>query len=156
MTESQRREDAKLSTIDSQIEGIAKDIVDCAFHVHRYFGPGMLESIYEQALFRALQKKNRNPVRQISVPVYYEGELLDGGFRADIIVNEQILIEIKACENLLPVHRAQTLSYIRLCKLSLGFLINFNVPIIKNGIVRIIDERFASSRLCDSNVKGAI
>ena len=81
---------------------------------------------------------------------------MDGGFRADMIVNDSILLEIKACETLLPIHRAQTLSYLRLCNLKLGFLINFNVPLIKNGIVRIIDERFASSRLCDSIINSAV
>lgn len=154
--ESQRREDAKLSVLDPQIESAAKQVVDSAFHVHKYYGPGMLESIYEMALFRTLQKRNLSPVRQHVVPVYFEGELMDGSFRADIIVNNSILLEIKACETLMPIHRAQTLSCMRLCNLKLGFLINFNVPIIKNGIVRIIDERFASSRLRDSGQEGII
>jgi GxxExxY protein len=154
--ESQRREDAKLSVLDPTIELVAKQVVDSVFHVHKYYGPGMLESIYEMALFRTLQKRSLNPVRQSVVPVYFEGELMDGSFRADIIVDNSILLEIKACESLLPVHRAQTLSYMRLCNLKLGFLINFNVPIIKNGIVRIIDERFASSRLSDSLQKSVV
>lgn len=148
--ESQRREDAKLTVLDHNVEALGKGIVDAAFHVHQYFGPGLLESLYEEALFKTLNKRNAKPVRQVAVPVFFEDELLDAGFRADMIINQQILIEVKACENLLPIHRAQTLSYLRLCNLPLGYLINFNVPIIKNGIVRVINDRFAPSRLSDS------
>ncbi len=140
--ESQRREDAKLTVIDGKIEKLATEIVDSAFKVHSYFGSGMLESLYEKALYKEFQKRNINANRQVEIPVYYEGELLDIGFRADMIVENSILLEMKACEKLLPIHRAQTLSYLRTANLPLGFLINFNVPIIKNGIVRIINDKF--------------
>lgn len=134
-------------SLDFETERIAKEIVDAAYQVHCHFGPGMLESIYEMAFFRKLQKKGLSPVRQVEIPVEFEGETFESGFRADVIVNDKVLVELKACERLLPVHRAQTLSYTRLSGLKLGFLINFNVPLIKDGIVRIIDEEFAVSRL---------
>lgn len=142
--ESQRREDAKLTVVEAAIERIAKDVVDSVFKVHDYFGPGMLESIYESALCKEFDKRGINYTRQQTIPVYYEGELLGDGFRADIVVENKILIELKACEKLLPVHRVQALSYTRLLNCPLGFLINFNNQLIKNGIVRIINDRFAS------------
>lgn len=142
--ESQSREGAKLTVINDQTERLAANIVDCIFKIHQYFGPGMLESLYERALCKELSKRGLSFERQTQIAVFYEGELLEEGFRADIIVENRILLELKACEKLLPVHRAQTLSYIRLGNKPLGFLINFNVPVIKNGIVRIINDRFAS------------
>lgn len=147
--ETQSLKAAKLTVIESSVETIASKVVDAAFAVHKYFGPGMLESLYEAALCRELEKKALKFVKQQTIPVFYQGILLADGFRADIIVEESILLELKACEKLLPVHRAQTLSYLRLSNLPLGFLINFNVPVIKSGLVRIINDRFASSRLGD-------
>lgn len=138
--------------LDEETEQIAKKIVDAAFQVHKHFGPGMLESIYEMSFFRKLQKEGLSPARQVPVPVTFEGESFETGFRADIIVNQAVLVELKACENILPVHRAQTLSYTRLSGLKLGFLINFNVPLIKNGIVRIIDEKFAAERKAERDI----
>jgi len=142
MLESQRHEDAKLTVIDGDVERFAKDVLDSAFKVHHYFGSGMLESIYEKALCYELDKRDIKNVRQVEIPVFYDEEPLGTGFRADIIVEDKILIEAKACEKLLPVHRAQTLSYLRLANLPLGFLINFNVPVIKNGLVRIINDKY--------------
>ena len=142
--ESQSRKVAKLTVIDDDIERIASKVVDSVFKVHQYFGAGMLESIYESALCRELEKNKISFVSQVSIPVFYDDELLGDGFRADIIIEDSILLELKACEKLLPVHRAQTLSYMRLSNKPLGFLINFNNQMIKNGIVRIINDRFAS------------
>ncbi len=142
--ESQSHKVAKLTVVDAETERLAEDIVDSAFKVHQYFGSGMLESIYEAALCKEFDRRNINYIRQQPVPVFYDGELLGDGFRADIIVEDKLLLELKACEKLLPVHRAQTLSYIRAANMQLGFLINFNNTIIKNGIVRIINDRLAS------------
>lgn len=147
--ESQSHEDTKLTVIDFKTEALATEVVDSCFKVHSFFGPGMLESIYESALCKEFEKRNIPYTRQQTIPVFYEGELVGDGFRADIIIDEKILLEIKACESLLPVHRAQILSYLRLANLPLGFLINFNNSIIKNGIVRIINDRFEPSRLRD-------
>ncbi len=141
--ESQRREDAKLTVVDVQTERLAKDVIDAVFKVHEYFGPGMLESLYESALCKELDKRNIKYTRQAEILAFYHGELLGNGFRADIIIEDTLLLELKACEKLLPVHRAQSLSYIRMANKPLGFLINFNNTVIKNGIVRIINDRFA-------------
>lgn len=142
--ESQSRKVVKLTVLDAEIELLAKEVVDSAFKIHDYFGTGMLESIYEAAFCKELQKRNISFVKQQSVPVMYDNEILGDGFRADITVEGKILLELKAVEKLLPVHRAQTLSYTRLLNYPLGFLVNFNNPLIKNGIVRIINDRFAS------------
>lgn len=140
--ESQSLKVAKLTVIEDTLERIASEVVDCAFQVHQYFGAGMLESIYEAALCKELEKRRLSYARQVMIPILYDGEILGDGFRADLIVENNLLVELKACEKLLPVHRAQTLSYLRLANKPLGFLINFNIPVIKNGIVRIINDRF--------------
>ena len=140
--ESQSRKDTKLTVIDGTIEALASQIVDAAFKVHDYFGSGMLESIYEKALCKELEKRKLSYVKQMGITLFYEGEDLGEGFRADLVVEDTILLELKACEKLLPIHKAQTLSYMRFANLPLGFLINFNVPLIKNGIVRVINDRF--------------
>lgn len=147
--EAQRREDTKLTVINSRIEDIASRIVDSVFKVHSYFGPGLLESLYEKALCKELKKRNINFICQHKVPVFYEAELLGDGFIADIIVEDCIVMELKACEKLLPVHKMQTLTYARLLNYPLGFLINFNNSIIKNGIVRVINDR------CNNTVPSA-
>ena len=121
----------------SEVDEIASEIVDAAFKVHQALGPGLLESVYEVCLAHELQQRNLTFERQISLPIIYEGLKLDGGLRLDLIVERQIIIEIKAVESLLPVHQAQALTYLKLSGLHLAFLINFNVPLIKQGIKRI-------------------
>lgn len=140
--ESQSLKVAKLTVVAENIEQIASQIIDSVFKVHNYFGSGLLESIYEKALCKEFDKRKISYARQVPIPVFYDGEELGEGFRADIVIEKSVLVELKACEKLLPVHRAQTLSYMRLANKPLGFLINFNVPVIKNGIVRIINDRF--------------
>jgi GxxExxY protein len=142
--ESQSHEAAKITVVDRQTEVLAREIVDSIFKVHRYFGPGMLESIYEAALCKEFDKRNIRYTRQEQIPVFYDGDLLGEAFRADLIIENTVLLELKACEKLLPVHKAQALSYIRLSNKPLGFLVNFNNNLIKDGIVRIINDRFAS------------
>lgn len=127
-------------TLHQETENTAKIIVDCAFHIHKDLGAGLLESVYEKILSRSLEKRDLKVESQINVPLEYEGERYDSAFRADLIVNDCVLVELKACESILPIHRAQTLTYIKLSNLKLGLLINFNVPLIKNGIVRIIND----------------
>ena len=127
-------------SLETHIEITAKEIVDCAFHIHKDLGAGLLESVYEKILYRSLEKRGLNVKAQVEVPINYEGEKYDSAFRADLIVNDCVLIELKACEQILPIHRAQTLTYIKLSNLKLGLLINFNVPLIKNGIIRIIND----------------
>ncbi|NTS43764.1 GxxExxY protein [Flavisolibacter sp. BT320] len=119
-------------------EALAKEIVDVAFTIHKKLGPGLLESVYEKCFCHALQKREIDFVRQQAVPIHFDELVIDEGLRLDILVNNEIIIELKAQENYHPVWEAQLLSYLRLSKKRLGFLINFNVPLMKNGIKRMI------------------
>jgi GxxExxY protein len=117
---------------------IAKGIVDAAFAVHTALGPGLLENIYEACLCHELNKRNLSFRRQVRVPITYDGILFDEGLRLDVLVEELIICELKAVEVMNPVYEAQLLSQLKLTGKRLGFLINFNVPLIKRGIRRII------------------
>jgi GxxExxY protein len=122
------------------IETLAADIVDCAFTVHVTLGPGLLESVYEAALTYELRKRGLKVATQVDIPVQYDGHDLGIGFRADLIVEGSIIIEVKAVDRLQPVHPKQLLTYLRLTGCRIGFLMNFNERIIKNGIQRIVNE----------------
>jgi GxxExxY protein len=111
-------------------------ILGCAMEVHRHLGPGLLESVYQTCLSRELSAAGCQAVAGTTIPVTYKGQLLDCGFRADIIVEESVLIEIKAVERLLRVHEAQLLTYLKLTGISLGYLINFNSAPLTRGIRR--------------------
>jgi GxxExxY protein len=124
--------------LSKQEEQIATAIVDAAYKVHRELGPGLLESIYETCFCHELDKKGWKYERQIIVPVIYDGLTFDEGFRLDVLVDNLVVCELKAVSSLLPVHEAQLLSYLKLSRKRLGFLINFNVPFIKQGIKRKI------------------
>ena len=112
------------------------EIIAAAIEVHRHLGPGLLESAYEECLCRELQLRNVPFHRQIPLPVDYKGVKLDCGYRIDLLVNDEVILELKAIEKILPVHEAQLLSYLRLLNKRLGLLINFCVPVLKEGIVR--------------------
>ena len=127
------------SNLPRHIEKIGKIIVDCAYRVHKNVGPGLLESIYEKCLLYELKKAGLKVKNQIEVPFLYNGEKMDVNLRIDILVEDSIIIELKAVEQMNPVFQAQLISYLRLTENRLGFLINFNVPLIKNGIKRIIN-----------------
>ena len=116
---------------------IAKVIVDVAYKIHIALGPGLLESVYEAVLAYELEKRGLRVVRQLALPVVYETVKLDEGFRADLVVEDKVIVELKSVETLAPVHRKQLLTYLRLSGCKLGLLINFGAPLIKNGIVRI-------------------
>jgi GxxExxY protein len=116
---------------------IAKEIVDAAFKVHTVLGPGLLESVYEAVLAYELEKRGLRVVRQLALPVVYEAVKLDEGFRADIVVEEKVIVELKSVETLAQVHRKQLLTYLRISDKKLGLLINFGAALIKDGIVRI-------------------
>ena len=120
------------------IEGLARQMIDSAFKVHKALGPGLLESVYEHCLCHELSKRGLDIARQVAVPVVYDGEKLDAGLKLDVIVGGKIIPEIKAIERILPVHRAQLLTYMKLTGCKLGFLLNFNVPVIKDGIHRLV------------------
>ncbi len=119
---------------------IATVIVDVAFKIHSELGAGLYESVYEEILFYELQKQGYKVERQKAVPVYWKEIKMDVGFRADLIVEDKVIIEIKSVEGLAPVHKKQLLTYLKITGLKLGLLINFNEALIKDGIVRIVNK----------------
>jgi GxxExxY protein len=126
-----------MKPIPSETNEIARQIVDAAFAVHTALGPGLLESVYEVCLAHELRKRGLTVRQQVVLPVHYDGVRLDAGLRLDLLVNDTVIVEIKAVENLLPVHKAQALTYLKLTGCRLALLINFNVPVIKEGIQRL-------------------
>jgi GxxExxY protein len=118
---------------------IAKEIVDAAFRVHTTLGPGLLESVYDAVLAYELSQRGLRAVRQQPIPVVYGNVRIDTGFRADLIVEDKVIVEIKSVEILAPVHKKQLLTYLRLADKRLGLLINFQVALIKDGITRIVN-----------------
>lgn len=125
-----------------EIEKIGKQIVHSAFEVHRELGPGLLESVYEICLVSELESKGLFVERQLRIPVHYKGKQLQKKFLIDLMVERTIIIELKAVEMLLPVHEVQLLTYMKLANIKLGYLINFNVSLIKQGIKRKINGYF--------------
>ena len=123
--------------IPGRVNRIAGMVVDAAFAVHSKLGPGLLESVYEVCLVRELEKRGLSVKRQIALPIDYDGIRLDAGLRLDLLIESCLIIELKAVETLLPVHKAQVLTYLKLTGHRLGLLINFNVPLIREGIKRI-------------------
>jgi GxxExxY protein len=117
-------------------EEIAAMIVHAAFKVHRAMGPGLLEKIYEACLEYELKKSGLKVIRQLEIPIYYDELVFDEGLRLDLLVEDEIIIELKAAEQINSIWEAQIISYLKMMKLQLGFLINFNVPLIKQGIHR--------------------
>jgi GxxExxY protein len=124
----------------NKIDSIASEIVDASFKIHKELGPGLLESAYEACLEHELKKRGFQVERQMVQPIHYDGLIIDVGYRIDLLVDHSIIIELKAVEQLLPVHQAQLMTYLKLSGKSLGFLINFNVPLIKDGIRRIANQ----------------
>lgn len=121
------------------INNLSGIILDSAIEVHKNLGPGLLENVYEICLCKEFQKRNIKFSKQVLLPVHYKGEKLDCDYRIDILVENEIIIELKAVEIILPVHKAQLLTYLRLTNKNLGLLINFNVDKLINGYTRIIN-----------------
>ncbi len=119
-------------------EDIGKHVVDAAVKVHKELGPGLLEKVYEACLCHELMKKNLRIQRQMEIPIVYDGIKFDEGLRLDLLVEDLVICELKAVDEMNPVWQAQILSHLKLTGKRLGFLINFNVPLIKNGINRYI------------------
>lgn len=117
-------------------EEIGKAIVNAAFKVHKELGPGLLEKVYEACVAHELRKTGYDVKRQINIPIIYDGIQFDEGLRLDLLVNDLVIAELKAVELVNPVREAQIISHLKLTKLNLGYLINFNVSLIKNGIKR--------------------
>jgi GxxExxY protein len=120
-------------------EEIGHAIIGAAIKVHSVVGPGLLESAYETCLLYELEKQGLPVRRQVMIPIRYEDLTIDNGYRVDLLVDEQVLVELKAVEAILPVHRGQLLSYLRLGGFRLGYLLNFNVARMRDGIVRMVN-----------------
>ena len=126
------------SPLSKNLEEIGTQIVDSAFKVHSALGPGLLEKVYEACLMHELKKRAFSAESQVYLPVQYDGITVDSGLRLDLLVNKQVIVELKVAEVLHPVFCIQLKTYLKLTGLRLGYLINFNVPLIKDGIHRII------------------
>ena len=122
------------------INEISGKIIDASFKVHSALGPGLLESAYEACLFYELRKLGLSVETQQTLPVYYDGIVIDAGYRIDLIVENAVIVELKSQEKLLPIHEAQLLSYLKLSGKKVGLLINFNVLHLKNGIKRLVNN----------------
>ena len=121
-------------------EEIGHSIIGAAIKVHSAVGPGLLESAYETCLLYELEKQKLTAKRQVLIPIRYEDLTVDNGYRIDLLVGERVVVELKAVETILPVHRAQLLSYLRLGGFKLGYLLNFHVAHMRDGIVRIVNR----------------
>lgn len=128
----------EFNPISDSLNCIGSEIVDAVFKVHTILGPGLLESVYEKCLTFELFQRNLKVQTQIPFPVVYEGVKLDAGLRIDMLVQDQIILELKSVETMNPVFEAQLLTYLKLTNRRLGYLINFNVPLIKQGIKRMV------------------
>lgn len=126
------------SPIDKETEDSARHAIEAAFNIHAALGPGLLESVYEACMCHELARRGLSFERQVNVPVVYQGIRLETGFRADVIVNGCLLLELKSVNEHLKIFEAQLLTYLRLTGIRLGLLINFNVPLIKQGIKRMV------------------
>ena len=122
-----------------QFNYLSKHILDSSIEVHKQMGPGLLESVYEECLLEELRSRGIFCEQQVFLPLIYKGKELHKDFRLDILVKQEIIIEIKAVEFLLAVHQAQIISYLKLADKKLGFLINFNVPLLKDGFKRFVN-----------------
>jgi len=129
---------ATLALVDAEIERdpITQQIIGGAIDVHRALGPGLLESVYEQCMAVELSQRGLTVQRQVAVPIMYKGVRVDAGYKIDMVINDTVVVELKAVETVLPVHEAQLLSYMRLLGVRVGLLLNFHVPLMKNGIFR--------------------
>jgi GxxExxY protein len=122
------------------ISELSSKIIGAAIEVHRALGPGLLESVYEECLYHELDLQGMSFERQKPLTVTYKGKNLECGYRLDLVVEKEIILELKSCENIEPIHRAQLLTYLKLSGLHLGLILNFNVPVMKNGVVRVVNK----------------
>lgn len=122
-----------------RVNEISGDIVSSAMHVHAVLGPGLLESTYLACLAHELRKRGHRVATQVGLPVIYDGEKIELGYRIDLIVEGTVIVEVKSVEAIHPVHQAQMLSYMRLSGIGVGLLINFNVRSLRDGIKRLVD-----------------
>ncbi len=131
-----------MSNVISFQSDLTQDIIGHAIDVHRQLGPGLLESVYETCLNYKLEKAGFDVKRQLTLPVKFDDIVIDQGFRIDLLINDQIILELKSCEKILPIHKAQLITYLKLAKKPVGLLMNFNEQLLKNGIERLIRKEF--------------
>ena len=124
--------------IAPRLDAIGRQVVDSAVKVHRFLGPGLLESAYEHCLAHELSVRGLQVVRQVPLPIEYDGLVLDAGYRLDLMVEDNVVVEIKSVESLLRLHEAQLLTYLKLSRRRLGYLLNFNVTPMRQGIRRMV------------------
>ena len=124
----------------NDIEEIGRNIVHCSIKMHKALGPGLLESVYQQCLAYELEKVGLTVACEVPIPVKYEKVSIDLGFRIDMMVDKAVVIENKTVDSLLPIHQAQLLTYLKLTNLQLGFLLNWNVVVMKDGIKRMVNN----------------
>jgi GxxExxY protein len=124
------------------IEEYAKVAINCGYQLHKELGSGLFESVYELLLYESLKERGLSVDRQKVIPITFKGRVLNEGFRADLIIENQLLIELKSTERHSPVHAKQVLTYLRLMKLPLGLLMNFGAPTFKDGIKRLANDYF--------------
>ena len=128
---------------EKEISGV---VVDASIRIHKILGPGLLESVYQRILAYELRKSGLDVQTEVPIPVKWDGHVIDESFRADMILNSKVLLELKSREQTQPVHKKQTLTYIKLANLKLGLLINFGVPLLKNDLHRLVNGRSESLR----------
>lgn len=136
---AQRPDSGKHAPIPEHLESAASAVIGAAIEVHRRLGPGLLESVYERCLIYELDKRGVGARTQVSLPIRYDGMELDAGYRIDLLIEEGLVVELKAVEKVLPIHKAQLMTYLRLGGYRLGLIINFFVPLLKDGITRRVN-----------------
>ncbi|MDB5439005.1 MAG: hypothetical protein JWM33_1432 [Caulobacteraceae bacterium] len=122
--------------LPEQTEAIGRSVVDACLHVHRTLGPGLLESVYELCLVHEVERRGHAVARQVALPVMFGDMRLEAGYRIDLLVDETVVVEVKALEVVAPVHQAQLLTYLKLSNRRLGYVVNFNVALMRQGIFR--------------------
>ena len=125
-------------TTSDEIERVAREIVDSAFKVHAALGPGLLESSYQELIIYELTKRGLKVADQVPVPIRYDGRLFETEYRLDLLVDDLVIVELKSVAEIVPIYKAQVLTYLKLMQKRLGLLINFNVEYIKDGIKRVV------------------
>jgi GxxExxY protein len=128
------------------IEIVARTAIDCGYHLHQDLGPGLLEGVYEILMTEALRDAGLRVARQVPVPINYKGVTIENAFRIDLLVENQLIIELKSVERMAPVHGKQVLTYLRLLELPLGLLINFGQETFRDGVKRVANNYYAPSR----------
>lgn len=128
--------------VSPEIEQLATNAVDAALLVHKEFGPGLLESAYRECMVIELRSRGLTVERELSLPIQFRGHAIPNAFRVDLLINKSLPLELKAIETLLPIHRVQLTTYLKLLRLPLGFLINFNSPLIKDATHRVLNLDF--------------